>query len=349
MPTLSKTQRYVYILLALILSVYILIQARTILVPMVFAILLMITLLPLHKAWLPVVHYKILSVILTLLTILIPFGLVIYYFSLQIGEVSQSLPSIGDNIEAGINEILAWLAEKKIVRTTDVKQWFQDNFSTFILKPLDILQVGLAESTKTLTSLILTLMYVIFLLYYEKGLKRWAMMLVPELHQSEWRDILKEIQRLVQKYLVGMLMVVAVLAILNSIGLLVIGIEYAFFWGFLAGFLALIPYIGTFLGGILPFLFAIASTGTWYEPALVFGLFVLVQFLEGNFITPNIVGNQVSINPLAAILAIIVGATIWGLAGVVLAIPMAAIIRVSCSRIPALQPIAYLMGTEISK
>ena len=349
MTTISKTQRYVYILLALILSVFVLIQARAILVPIVFASILMITLLPLYKAWLPVVHYKILSVILTLLTVLIPIGLLIYYFSLQIAEVGQSLPSIGDDIEAGINKILAWLAEKNIVRTEDVKQWFQDNFSTFILKPLDFLQVGLAESTKTLTSLILTILYVVFLLYYERGFKTWAMMLVPATREKEWRDILKEIQRLVQKYLVGMLMVVAVLAVLNSIGLIIIGLEYAFFWGFLAGFLALIPYIGTFLGGILPFLFAMATSTTWYEPVLVLGLFILVQFLEGNFITPNIVGSQVSINPLAAILAIIIGATIWGLAGVVLAIPIAAIIRVSCSRVPELEPISYLMGTDISK
>ena len=136
---------------------------------------------------------------------------------------------------------------------------------------------------------------------------------------------------------------------MNSLALYLIGIKYAWFWGLLAAFLAIIPYVGTFIGGLLPFVYAIASTGTWWQPAAVAALFLVIQFIEGNFITPKVVGESVKINPFFAIISLIVGGMLWGIAGIVLALPGMAILRIILKQIPIFMPISALLSSELYK
>jgi predicted PurR-regulated permease PerM len=81
----------------------------------------------------------------------------------------------------------------------------------------------------------------------------------------------------------------------------------------------------------------------WYAVGVA-GAFTVVQFLEGNFITPNIVGSKVSVNPLAAIIALILGGMLWGPAGMILSIPFTAILKVILDNIEPLEPFGFLLG-----
>jgi len=144
-----------------------------------------------------------------------------------------------------------------------------------------------------------------------------------------------------------LLLVILILGVLNSLGLWLIGIRYAAFWGFLAACLAIIPYIGTTLGGFLPFIYALATTGTLWQPAAVVLLYSSVQTLEGNFITPNVVGNSVSINPLAAIIFLFIGGMIWGISGLILALPFVAVLKVVMEHITPLRPVSELLSSDL--
>lgn len=163
------------------------------------------------------------------------------------------------------------------------------------------------------------------------------------------KDLINTVQGLIQKYLYGMCMVILILGILNSVGLLIIGLEHPFFWGFLAATLAIIPYIGTFIGGLLPFLYALATTGQMWQPAAVVILFMAVQALEGNLITPNVVGSSVKINPLAAIVSLLIGAKIWGIAGMVISLPVVAILKEILTRSEAWRPVGFLLSDELGE
>jgi predicted PurR-regulated permease PerM len=112
----------------------------------------------------------------------------------------------------------------------------------------------------------------------------------------------------------------------------------------LAALLTVIPYIGVFIGSLLPILYALVMTDSFFYPIAVFIWFQLVQALEGNVITPNIVGSQVSLNPLIAILSLLIGASVWGVAGMVLFTPLTAILKVFLDNIPALAAYGYLMS-----
>src|SRR5690606_22164576 len=128
---------------------------------------------------------------------------------------------------------------------------------------------------------------------------------------------LGEIYHVIQNYLMGMVMVMGIVAILNTAGLLVMGIQYAWFFGTFAALLLLIPYIGIMIGSIIPALFAIATMDSaWYALGVI-GWFQVVQFFEGNFITPNLVGGKVSMNPMVAIISLLLGGMLFGLAGLI--------------------------------
>jgi predicted PurR-regulated permease PerM len=144
-----------------------------------------------------------------------------------------------------------------------------------------------------------------------------------------------------------MLTVMLVLGVLNSAGLYFIGIKYALVWGFLGALLAIVPYVGTTIGGLLPFTYAIATTGTVWQPTAVVVLYATVQFVEGNVITPKIVGNSVKINALAAVVSLILGALLWGIPGVILAIPLLAMIRIILDHITSFKPVALLLSDDL--
>jgi len=141
-----------------------------------------------------------------------------------------------------------------------------------------------------------------------------------------------------------LLLVILIVGTLNTISLLLLSIQNAFFFGFFAAVLVLVPYIGVAIGSILPIILAlITKDSAWYAigVALSFGV---IQFLEGNFITPYIVGSKVSINSFVAIVALILFGNLWGIGGLVLALPLTAIIKVVFDSIDKLKPWGFLLG-----
>lgn len=152
------------------------------------------------------------------------------------------------------------------------------------------------------------------------------------------------IQSVVQNYIVGLATVIAIIGILNSIGLFALGIKYALFFGLFGALLNVVPYVGVLLGGLLPTVYALITKDSVWYPIGVIGIYWIVQILEANFITPNIVGSKVSLNPFAAIVAILVGEQVWGIAGMILAIPLLAICKVIFDIIEPLKPIGFVLG-----
>ncbi len=106
----------------------------------------------------------------------------------------------------------------------------------------------------------------------------------------------------------------------------------------------LIPYFGLSLGSLLPAAYTLVTQDNPLKALGVIGVFLFVQALEGNFITPYIVGAKVSINPLAAIIVLILWENVWGLPGLVLALPLTAIIKVIFDSVDSLKPYGFLIG-----
>ena len=127
----------------------------------------------------------------------------------------------------------------------------------------------------------------------------------------------------------GMGSVCCILGIYYAIALMFLGLEFGLIIGVFAGLLTFIPYLGAILGGILAIgLSTVQFWGDWNTILLVIGVFVLGQLMEGNFLTPKLVGNSVGLHPVSLLLALSIFGSIFGLVGMMVAVPIAASIGV---------------------
>ncbi|MFD1819693.1 Predicted PurR-regulated permease PerM [Pseudarcicella hirudinis] len=202
----------------------------------------------------------------------------------------------------------------------------------------------LSTTSSMLGALSLIPIFVFFFLYYRDFFRIFIYKVFSKVEKNHLNNVIAKIYEVIQGYMVGTATVIGIVATLNTIGLLCLGIDYAIFFGVLAAVSLLIPYIGILLGSLLPMIMALITKDSYWYAVGVAGIFLSVQFLEGNFITPYIVGSKVSINPLAAMIALILGGQLWGLPGLVLALPVTAILKVIFDSINGLKPYGYILG-----
>jgi predicted PurR-regulated permease PerM len=151
---------------------------------------------------------------------------------------------------------------------------------------------------------------------------------IPERYRSVYNEKLGEIDAVLRGFIRGQLSVCAILAVLYSIGLYFIDIDLAIAIGTLAGITFIIPYVGTIIGICLSVVMALLKFHDMLHPLLCLGWFCLVQTLEGMVITPKIVGDTVGLHPLVAIIALLIGGQMFGIMGMLLAVPATAVLQV---------------------
>jgi predicted PurR-regulated permease PerM len=152
--------------------------------------------------------------------------------------------------------------------------------------------------------------------------------LVPERARERVAALGSEIDDVLSAFVRGQLSVCAILAVLYSVGLSLIGIDLAVVIGSLSGLLFIIPYVGTVFGIVVSMTLAFLKFHDFLHPLLCLGWFGIVQAIEGAVITPAVVGNRVGLHPVVAIIALFIGGQWFGIFGMLLAVPAAAVLKV---------------------
>ncbi len=340
-------QKLAYFLIVLCLLTYILIIGKNILAPIVFGAIFAFILKPLCGKFEKYVFNRPIAITLSFIIMLFPVVILVYFFSMQFIDVFQNLDSISEKIKNGVQGIFDVINTQFGISRKEGEAIISENTSNLIQTPISYLGTTLSLSSNFLVNVFLTVIYTFLILLYRTSFKQFYLIQFGDRIKDDAEEVLNRIQKVIQKYLYGLSLVIIILSVLNSLGLSIIGIDYAIFWGCLAAFLAIIPYIGTALGGLLPFLYAFATTDNYWQPLSVIVLFTIVQFIEGNLITPKVVGSSIKINPLVAITSLIIGGSVWGMAGLILSLPIIAIIRIIFTQIDYLKPVAVLLGDKI--
>ncbi len=288
------------------------------------------------------------SIILTILLVLIVFAGIISLISAQFVQFSERIPEVTERLKSVTTDGIKFLEETVGLSQEQRTNYLEQGLSNIIDSSGQYMSSFLGATTNAVTLMSLLPIFIFFMLYYKEMYQTFFEKLFEQKDGSSRIDIvLTDVQEVTQNYLVGLLTVIGILAILNTTGLLLIGMEHAIFFGVFASMLAVIPYIGIIIGALPPLLFAFLLGDSLLQPVLVIAVFGTVQFLEGNFITPRIVGSKVSINPFMAMLALIIGGEIWGISGMILFVPLIGILRVIFAELPSLKPYGYLLGNRI--
>jgi predicted PurR-regulated permease PerM len=259
----------------------------------------------------------------------------------------DDMPRLKEQANTNISAMQKSISNRFGVSEWKQDQWLRASIGGLFERGSEFLQTVFAATTGTIVKFLLVPVYVFFMLYYRNKFERFFVRILNPFHRYfNPKQLIGEISTIIKNYMIGVSTVVLILIFLNSIGLLIVGIEYAIMLGIISALFNFIPYFGTLIGGAIPLLFALL---TGPSPATAIGvliLFLIIQFTENNILTPNISGGFVRINPFMTILSIILGGMIWGLPGMFLVVPFMGIVRVVCSYVPVLAPVDYLLSTK---
>ncbi|TVQ83148.1 MAG: AI-2E family transporter [Bacteroidetes bacterium] len=339
-------QRMTYTLLAIILFLYGLIAIRNFLYPIAFGFLLAYLLFPIAN-WLEKKRVpRILANFITIIGVLgIMISLILLAYS-QVAPVAGELPKLIDTGIRNLSAMLAVVGEYFGFDRSETRQLIQEQTSAFIASGGEYLQDIFSSTASTIVAIGLLPVYIFLFLYYRTKFAYFLLKIAGPTRRKETIEILREISKVSARYMGGVIAVVTVLCFLNSLGLWIIGVRFAIALGIISAFFNFIPYFGTLLGGLVPFLFALLVEN---DPVLAFRviiLFIIIQFIENNILTPNIVGGNVKVNPFFIITGLVAASIIWGIPGMLLIVPFLAIMRIIFSRIDSMRPYAFLLGEE---
>jgi len=291
---------------------------------------------------------RVFSILLTIILVLVIFAGVVTLISSQFVQFAERVPEVTERLKTVANEGIDFLEETVGLSQEQQSDFLQQGITNVIDRSGQFVSGLLGATSSAVTLVTLIPIFVFFLLYYRRMYQTFFRVLFSKKdEQSNIDGVMENVQDVTQNYLVGLLTVIGILAVMNTTGLMIIGLEHAIFFGVFAALMAVIPYLGIIIGALPPLLFAILLGDSLLQPVLVVAIFGGIQFLEGNFISPRIVGSKVSINPFMAMLALIVGGEVWGISGMILFVPFIGILRVIFEEIPELKPYGYLLGNRI--
>ena len=340
----SAVIHYTFLLIGASLLVFVLARLDGILLPLFFAALLSVLLLPLVRRLEKWGWPGIWAIIAALLVMVLAILGLIAVFGSQLLELRSELPLLQKKLLVLFDQGQQWAHQRFGLEVMSKDELIDKSMKSFKKSAGGFLGTTLSTTAGVLSVLTLVPIYIFCFLYYRDHMRQFMFRFVSPDKRTGVLHTLDNIQTVVQAYISGLLTVIVIVAVLNAIGLLLLGVKFALFFAAFASVLAVIPYIGILVGATVPALVTLVETGSPARAAAVVGVFVFVQFLEGNFITPMVTGSKVSINPMAAIVALILGGELWGTAGMILSIPLIAVLKVVFDANKSLEPWGFLLG-----
>jgi len=317
---------------------------QDIIIPFALSILLAIVLTPvnnfLEKKKIPRVWAISISLTFSLLIIV---G-ILYFISTQIMSFSEDLPVIRERLTELFNKAQQWIAENLNLSRRDQAKYID----TAKDSGTSALGSTVISVTNAIFVLVLLPIYAFLVLYYRDMLKQFLVDVFQPNHHENVKEVIKESRIVVQSYMVGLLIEMVIVAVINYIGFLIIGIKYAVFLAVFAAILNLLPYVGMLIATVFCMLVTLATSSNPADTLWTFAVLSIVQFIDNNIIMPKVVGSKVKINALITILGVLIGGALCGISGMFLSIPGIAILKVIFDRIDELKPWGMLLGDDIT-
>ena len=345
--SLDKTAKSLFILVVIVLALYFF---SNILMPILFSGLVSLILLPIVKFWQRIGLNNGLSVLFTVLLVtLVVFGVVVVIV-IQSEEIVEEIPALMKANQDFLN-ISHFDFSSETIREyiNEHSETIQENIKSLKGGIVSFLEGGFNGLKNTFVFLITCPIYIFFMLLYRDNVYRFVIEFQRKgRDKDDGKQIIDEVKQSLFQYLKGLILVMLTVGTLTTLGLFLLGIKYALFLGILTAILTPIPYIGVIISALVPMTIAFLTKDSLWYPFGVLAIFALVQFAEGNFITPRIMGNSVNINPLIILLSIVILGSISGIIGLILTVPLLAILKVIIDHYPNLKPWSYLLEDEKS-
>ena len=336
------------ILLIVVLTVIILKFGKPFLVPIAFAGILAMLLLPVCS-WLQKKGVN--KAMATVLSIFLLVGLftgVFAFLGWQISNLAKDAGKIKQQATEKYQQAQQYISEQLNVSPEKQKQMLKEQQKSSGGKSGFVSGIigGLGG---IVTNAMLVLVYIFLFLYFREHLKRFVIRLVPDQEEAKAVKVVNNIQQVAQQYLSGMSQMIVGLWIMYGIGFSIVGVKHALFFAVLCGMLEIIPFVGNLVGNLLTLVMAVSQGGGTNMIIGILIVYGLVQFIQSYILEPLVVGAEVNINPLFTIVGLVAGELVWGIPGMVIAIPLLGMLKIVFDHVEPLKPFGELIGEEKKK
>lgn len=333
-------------LLGLVLVFYVIYIGQDIIMPLLTAFFISIMLMPIYRLFKKWKFPEALAIILPILLVSIFVGLLIWFFSGQIGSLVRDFPRIRANVTAHINNLSDWLSRKTNYNVKQQEAFFKEKSDDLINMATKFLGKAAISVSGVFVFVGLLPIYIYLMLFYKNILVKFIFVCFDCKEHQKVKETILQSESIIKSYLVGLLIQISYMTVLLGGILLLIGIKHALLIGVIFALLNLIPYIGALFGNIIGVLLTLTSSQEMWPVLTVLGVIAFVQFLDNNILMPRIVGSKVKINALMTIVAVFIGGSIANISGMFLALPIVAVLKVIFDRTELFKHWGVLLGDE---
>lgn len=342
-PSLQRITSIIFFVFLAISGLYF---ARQFLIPLAISALLAMLLLPVSKRLEEKGVNRIVAGICCVLLLMSILAGLLFLLSWQASGISENIVQIGIRLQEISDDFRQFIADNLGITTEKQTEWIKNQNSGSQDSAIGLAGTLLSFMMSIIIKTILVFVYLFLFLVSRSHLKKFILMLVPANELKETEKIISDAGKVSQKYISGLAIMIVVLWIMYGIGFSIVGVESALFFAVLCGLLEIVPFIGNLTGSTLTALMVISQGGSNGMLIGVILTYILVQFIQTYVLEPLIVGSEVNINPLFTIIVIVLMEIIWGVAGMILAIPMLGIVKIICDHVGPLKPYGFLIGKE---
>lgn len=335
------------VLIGLFVFISILSIAQQIILPIIYSTLIAIVLSPVVDFFVKKKINRIFAIAFTIVLIISFAIAILTILSSQIVQFSDSLPKFILKFHLLLDQSIAWSSLNFNISTINIKQWITEKNTELLNQSSSLIGQTIMNTGSTLIVLVLIPVYTFMILYYQPLLLEFIHRLFKIGDQQEVNEVLTTTKKLIQSYLVGLLLEAIIIAALNISTLFILGIDYAILLGIIGAIINVIPYVGGVIAVALPMMIAFVTKPSFSYCLMVLGSYVLIQFFDNHYIIPKVVASKVKINALISVIVVLAGGALWGIPGMFLSIPLTGLIKVILDHIDPLKPWGYLLGNTM--
>lgn len=320
--------------------------AQRIIVPVIYATIIAVVLSPIVDFFTQKKMNRIIAIAITVLLGSLATILFIILLSEQVIQFGDSFGKLIVSFQHLTDQLVTWASSTFNISKPKINLWLAAKNAEMLNEVVSVVEQTLINTGSVLIVLILIPVYIFMILFYQPLLLEFIHRVFNANVHADVNDVLRATKKIIRSYLIGLLIEGLIVAALNSIALLIIGIDYAILLGLIGAILNVIPFIGGILAVALPVLIALATKPPSYV-LLVMGAYLLIQFIDNHYLIPKIVASKVKINALVSVIVVLIGGALWGVPGMFLSIPLTAIIKVIFDHIEPLKPWGFLLGNNV--
>jgi putative permease len=315
--------------------------------PFLFACLFAILLLPVAKFLENKCRFRRnMAAMTSVLIMLACIGGICYFLGTQMSRLSGDWPLFKEQLNSSLIGFQHWISDKFHVDTDKQMNYVNNAASKLLDTGTVVAGATLLSVSSIVIFLVFTMIYTFFLLLYRRLIMKFLIRVFLEKNGGLVQDILEQVQYIVRKYIVGLLIEMFIVAAFISIVFSFMGVKYAILLGVITGLFNIIPYIGIFTAIVLSTIITFATAAVASKVLWVVVVLAGTHLVDSNVLLPLIVGSKVKINAMITLLGVVLGEMMWGIPGMFLSIPVVAVLKIIFDRVEPLKPWGLILGEE---